>query len=341
MESKHKADEELKRKRQVVSSTSELDTSVTEERTPLDKQKKKKSKQKGNETNSIEKDNTSPIVHEKSEIKDLIIQMRQMNSKLQHLDSSISTINKKLENVMEKGDGSIRAMMNEMIGQMKESVVQTVVKSIEILEGKLFEREEKCDKIEAELKDLETKLHEQKASNENLEKKIVELAEDRYRYENQAEQYSRRNNINIIGLDDDNKKENALQTANKVINLLNEKEVCTLTLKDFDMAHRLPNKEDKAVKNRKVIVKFVSRYVKEQVMRNKRKLAGTGVFINEDLTHLNQEVLMSVKKKMKEEVKEAWSHNGKLLYKNMTDNIHVVHYCDYQHWLEMPWPKKQ
>ena len=60
------------------------------------------------------------------------------------------------------------------------------------------------------------------------------------------------------------------------------------------------------------------------------------MFINEDLTHLNHEVLMSVKKKMKEEVKEAWSHNGKLLYTNMTDNVHVVQYCDYRHWLEMP-----
>ena len=76
--------------------------------------------------------------------------------------------------------------------------------------------------------------------------------------------------------------------------MLKENDVCDLTIQDIDIAHRLPNKTGT---NRKVIVKFVSRYVKTKVMKNKRKLSSTGVYINDDLTKINQEVLMSVKQK--------------------------------------------
>ena len=119
--------------------------------------------------------------------------------------------------------------------------------------------------------------------------------------------------------------------------MLKENYVCDWTIQDIDIAHRLPNKIGT---NRKVIVKFVSRYVKTKVMKNERKLSSTGVYINDDLTKINQEVLMSVKNKLREEVKEAWYQNGQIFRKDQMDHVQTVKYEDYMNWLEMPWPKK-
>ncbi|KAH3804001.1 hypothetical protein DPMN_132274 [Dreissena polymorpha] len=47
-------------------------------------------------------------------------------------------------------------------------------------------------------------------------------------------------------------------------------------------------------------------------MRNATLLKGSGIFLNEDLTKLNAEVLASVRWKDPENVQRAWSFEGKL-----------------------------
>ncbi|WAR28892.1 hypothetical protein MAR_014596, partial [Mya arenaria] len=64
----------------------------------------------------------------------------------------------------------------------------------------------------------------------------------------------------------------------------------------------------------------------------------SGVFINEDLTQLNLQVLMCVKKKLPNIVQDAWAIGGKILFRNDTGRIQVVRYDNYAYWLDMPWP---
>lgn len=323
--------EDYKRKRPTVSSTSELDNSIVEEKA-LDKQKKKKSKQKGD-------DDRQQQTMKESEIPNLTHQMNKINSKLEKLDDSVKTVNTKLGNVMVKGDGSIKTMMRdiitEMFTDMKENLLQSITHNMEVLEGKLFERDQECDQLKKEMKELEVSLEDQKSKNESLENEMHKMNENRMKFENQSEQYSRRNNITITGIKDNTKGETALETAKKVVQLMRDKDICDLSINDIDIAHRLPNK---ANENRQVIVKLISRNTKHDIMKNKSKLKGTGIYLNEDLTSINFEVLMSVKKKMKEEVKDAWTQNGKIFYKSHTDKIYLVKYEDYQLWLEMSWP---
>ena len=112
-----------------------------------------------------------------------------------------------------------------------------------------------------------------------------------------------------------------------------------LEYKDIDIAHRLgkyiPNK------NRAVIVKCVRRQTKIDVMKRAKQLKGTGIYINEDLTKINAEVLASLRLKEPSRVERAWSHEGKLFvgYKGIDRNEHVD-YKQYQNWLSKPWPRK-
>ncbi len=155
------------------------------------------------------------------------------------------------------------------------------------------------------------------------------------KFRNDTEQYSRLNNIRIHGMVSGNAFENAEETTNVVIRTLNEKLNMNLSKADIDVAHRM-----KAFRNgsQEAIVKLQSRLVKESILRTRKALKGTGIFINEDLTQLNQQVFMSVKKKLPGEVSSVFSRNGVIKYVTRNNEVKPVLYQDYQRWLDLPWP---
>ena len=215
------------------------------------------------------------------DIEDLIKQTRQINSKLERLDGCMNRVNKKLENVMMKGDTSIRDTLKDLITEMKDELLKSVINRIEHLEGKMFEREQEYDKLKESIQSLDKTILEKNLEKENIEESIRKQGEIIKKLENETEQYSRRNNIKIRGLPDTDPRETALDSAKKIVQFLKEKDIASLSLSDIDIAHRLPNTHNK---NRDIIVRFVSRLVRDEVMSQRRKLKNTGVFINEDLT---------------------------------------------------------
>ena len=83
-----------------------------------------------------------------------------------------------------------------------------------------------------------------------------------------------------------------------------------LSVQQIDIGHRLgPFSRDR---NRNVIVKFISRQVKFNILAHCSALRNTGVYINEDLTRLNSKVLSSMRLKDPGNVEKAWSYEGKL-----------------------------
>ncbi|KAH3868750.1 hypothetical protein DPMN_031902 [Dreissena polymorpha] len=76
-------------------------------------------------------------------------------------------------------------------------------------------------------------------------------------------------------------------------------------------------------------------------MKRAKLLKGTGIFINEDLTKINAEVLASLRRKEPELVEKAWSRDGKLFqrYQGQERNEQVT-YDKYKFWLEKQWPTK-
>ena len=110
---------------------------------------------------------------------------------------------------------------------------------------------------------------------------------------------------------------------------------------DIDIAHRLGKKRPKpneTVYPRRVIVKFHSRCKRDAILRNRKLFKGTDLYVNEDLTNINQLVLSCVRKKMSDEVEKAWSKNGRIMYENKTGEIVEVVYSEFQEWIDLPWP---
>ncbi|KAH3727889.1 hypothetical protein DPMN_053835 [Dreissena polymorpha] len=90
--------------------------------------------------------------------------------------------------------------------------------------------------------------------------------------------------------------------------LLTKKLGMPIATTDIDVAHRL----GKFAKNksRPVIVKFLRRQTKIEIMKRAKMLKGSRLFINEDLTKLNAEVLASLRLKEPDLIERAWSFEG-------------------------------
>ena len=99
-----------------------------------------------------------------------------------------------------------------------------------------------------------------------------------------------------------------------VTNIINTK----LGLKDFkaheiDVAHRLGpyDNSPEDPKPRAIIIRFVRRVVRDHVIKNRKKLAGTRMSIQDDLTKQNLQLLNRVKQHPI--VSSAWAQDGRIM----------------------------
>ena len=243
----------------------------------------------------------------------------------------IDQINDKLNNILTKDDTKfIKKIIIESLEEMKEKILASVIKTIEIVESEQHEMAIKND-------DLKSEIEKCKAENIVLKDQIRIEEETRKEKLNDLEQYGRRNNIRISGLSHDKPNEYAQESIEGVISKVNNKLGLPLHYQDIDIAHRLG--KFKAGKIRPVIVKFVRRIDKINVMRNAHKLKNTKLSINEDLTHLNQSVLASIRINGKADFSKTWSFEGKLFAKHKNGKSEQVEYKHFAKWLSM-WPKE-
>lgn len=126
---------------------------------------------------------------------------------------------------------------------------------------------------------------------------------------NDLEQYTRRNSVRIYGIDDQNNRETPAETTSKIIQMFNNNLEIQVKEYDIDIAHRLgPFKSDA---NRPNICKFLSRTLRTEVIRARRKLKGTRIIIKDDLTLKNQKLLQEAA--AVGNVQSAWSDNGRII----------------------------
>ena len=122
-----------KRKRGDVSSVSELDTSTNSPETST-KSKPKKKKPKNSE------DQTQKIAENP-------IQETKTNETSNDLSEQLKMINHKLSNVLTKDDVNLKSMIKEIVQQMKVELIATVSNKIDVLEGRLLDKEEENEKL--------------------------------------------------------------------------------------------------------------------------------------------------------------------------------------------------
>ncbi|KAH3812801.1 hypothetical protein DPMN_141240 [Dreissena polymorpha] len=212
------SEKESKRKRsEALSSTSELENSMSEQAAPNKSNRKQQKKKSKNNDDPINENDMEPKVVD-DELNEVIKQMKQMNSKLERVESAMKKMDSRLEGTIKKGDGTIRETIKDLLLEMKEELLKSMVNRIEVLEGKLFERDMENDKLRTREETLEKSITDIKQESDLIVRKALREEEMRKQGENDAEQYSRRNNIKIKGIPDPDPNEPATETATQVIN---------------------------------------------------------------------------------------------------------------------------
>ncbi|KAH3863509.1 myosin-6-like [Dreissena polymorpha] len=153
--------------------------------------------------------------------------------------TELKSINEKLKNVITKDSKELKDLVKEIVIQLKEELFSTFIQRLDKMEGELFDNDIENNKKTKQIDDLRGELQEQKEENERLKKALKNNEYANQLHINELEQYSRRNNIRIEGIED-SERENYIETTEKVINTLNA-HIPDLNLSkiDIDISHRI------------------------------------------------------------------------------------------------------
>lgn len=216
-----------------------------------------------------------------------------LSSKLEALKAELKEhFDKELEKIYSR----IKSLERERDSAKDETI--TIKNNISDMESKLHAIQDQNEKIKSENQKLTEKI-------DNLQG-LFKSQEIQF---NDLEQYTRRNNIRIYGLDDRKKDETAQETMYVVLNFLRDKLGISLKPCDIDIAHRIGRYQDNG--NRIVICRFASRLTRNAVMKKRSELKGSVWVIKDDLTRKNAKLLEKVSEVRN--VKSAWSDNGKII----------------------------
>ena len=183
--------------------------------------------------------------------------------------------------LLEAQERTLRSAMDIVVKQQHER--------IQLVEGTVTDLIKSLEFSQAEIKDLKNEMkilrnstNEKQVIIEELQSKVNAL-EHRINYQ---EDYSRRNNLRISGIQEQAGGETWEQTASKVSKLLEDK--LQLPSVNLERAHRVgPSTTSHP---RAIVVRFEKFSDREATMRNAKKLKGTGVYINEDLCPASMEI---------------------------------------------------
>lgn len=151
---------------------------------------------------------------------------------------------------------------------------------------------------------------------EPLNKQIKDLSDelDRVRmHANDNEQYSRRCNVRIHGIPE-KKDENCYGV---VTEFCKQDLGCELGVHEIDRTHRVGKPNDNSP--RALIVKFCSYQSKAKVMKSRRNLKGSSLYVNEDLTAFNKVLFNAARTQLSNF--SVWSSDGKVLVKLQSGRI--------------------
>lgn len=175
---------------------------------------------------------------------------------------------------------------------------------------------------------------EAKKREEALQQQVTEarhLAElaDRRAEENSA--YMRRNNLRIFGLAECS-AESPQQCEDKVLALFRNQLKVNVSRDDIEAVHRVGQRRPEPsssssgssdFKPRGIIVRFISRRVRDNVLYSRKKLKGSRLVLVEDLSP-RMYSLMSTVRSDTEVCVQAWSRNGQVMMKTHSgEKVHV------------------
>ena len=218
----------------------------------------------------------------------------------------------------------IRETVKEAVAEALQQVnsrLDQLDTTISILRLDLDTRTRTVSLIQDENRELRAKMSE-------LEKKI-----------DSVEQYSKRDNLLFVGLPTnaagvvgaDAMAETSTTLTETVLKITNDILKVPITKDDISVVHRIPKKNASGnASTSPVVIRFTKRSTRDAVSNARFELKGKNIgyplFINENLTSVNQKIFSCLHKKFKDKkIQGVWTTNCKVLCKRNNGNVlHVT-----------------
>ena len=318
-----------KRKRESessISSAGDLETSASsvKQRKPKKKKGKKVDNVSQNKFSVLKEDDNA--IESDSESEDFDPE------KSTDINSGLKQINEKLSGVMLSNSEILKNLIPEIVKNVREEITKIFEDKLDRLESRIFEVEIENDKLKKEIEDNK---RESAKKEDELRQAIIDIDKNSWEHGgriNNLDQYSRSNNLVISGIPEDQSQwEKPRETAEKVVKTMNEKlKNLNIESADIDICHRLG--KIRTEKPRPVIVRFISRMTRNDLMYRRRDLKGTNIYVNEDLSHLNRHMLVNLKRMIPHD-ESVWVKDGTLYHKSGNGHIQKILHGDYAKWM--------
>jgi hypothetical protein len=225
------------------------------------------------------------------------------------LDGIEPIVRKAVAVAMKAFESELRQLLRDKVEEMVNRM-SSMEHKFDIMEGRIHEIEDRIStpqpvsvtttdvaEMRGDLKELRVEAH----------KSLI--------MSNDNEQYSRRNNLRLRGL------KGSDDCRRAVVEFLNHKLKYNISEADIEAAHPLLSKKSTLEENSgnagtdqtarpTVIVRFINRKHRDDIIRIRKMLKGTEFSIAEDLTSLNVQTLNRVRNHPS--VQSSWSWNGKI-----------------------------
>lgn len=275
----------------------------------LDSIFKRKRSERNSDSSSVTSTPERDLVQKKKTKQDTIQEEidQESDSILVDLDDSLGmeskdpVVNKDLQGFLRKFEDTftekLKSFKEEVLGLVTNTLEQTT-KDIEKLKKEVGNLQKENDTLKQEVAEL-------KYTQQELRKTMNDTA-----------QYTRKDNVRILGLDEQMHED----TREVVCSTLSKKLNIEVKPSDIAACHRLPSTQKNLP--RPVIVRFKDRFCKDKVTKERRKLKGQKITICDDITRDNLKLMNRAK--MSNLFESVWYFNGKVRAVKKSDAKKVI-----------------
>lgn len=227
-----------------------------------------------------------------------------IHEQLDILTTDLKETRESMKNLMTKDDIEtfITKTVESVLKGMEENIKKQVEEKVqEKVDEKVTELHNRLDFMvyeNGEIKDRLDKVEEQLEKEKEKTKSAIEKS-------NYNEQYSRKNNVKILGITVLEEETEAKLQA-KVISIAKKKINVDIDPSEIVAIHRIPSKHNP----KPVLVKFKNNSVKTRLMKNRRVMKEQGHKLVDDVTKKNTELISRLLKH--EKIDSAWFFNGSI-----------------------------
>jgi len=142
--------------------------------------------------------------------------------------------------MLTKNDTSfLKNIIKDTVLEFKDELLKPLTHRIEILESDVMDQAKELETLKKEMANKDTVIENLNVNNKRLEDRVRSDEDYVDKVTNEFEQYGRRNNVRISGIDDDANRQSSETTTELVINAIKQKTGLHFGVHEIDVAHRL------------------------------------------------------------------------------------------------------